>query len=41
MVHIDPDSPVWTTRAARLAEPMASLWTGRNDRSFACIPPKL
>ena len=34
MMHIAPDSPVWRTRARRIAELMRDLWTGRNQRGF-------
>ncbi len=34
MMHLEPDNPVWQRRALRLAELMASLWTGRNERGF-------
>lgn len=34
MMHLDPDSDVWSKRALRLAELMEKLWTGRNERSF-------
>ena len=32
MMHLDPDNPTWLARAARLAQLMETLWTGRNDR---------
>lgn len=32
MMLIDPDNPVWKSRALRLAELMETLWTGRNHR---------
>lgn len=34
MMHLDPDNPVWRSRALRLAELMESLWTGRNERGL-------
>jgi len=34
MMHLDPDSDVWSKRALRLAEFMETLWTGRNERGF-------
>ncbi|MDF9800048.1 hypothetical protein OKW21_005311 [Catalinimonas alkaloidigena] len=32
MMHINPDDPVWKTRAVRLAELMQEKWTGINER---------
>jgi len=34
MMHIAPDSDIWSKRALRLAELMRTLWTGRNKRGF-------
>jgi hypothetical protein len=34
MMHLDPDNPLWLSRALRLAELMENLWTGRNDRGL-------
>ncbi len=34
MMHLAPDDPRWQKRAARLAELMQNLWTGRNQRGM-------
>ena len=34
MMHLDPDSDLWSKRALRLAELMETLWTGRNERGL-------
>ena len=34
MMHLDPDNPLWLSRAMRMAELMEKLWTGRNERGM-------
>lgn len=34
MMHLDPDNPLWLSRAVRMAELMENLWTGRNERGM-------
>ncbi|MBL7152680.1 MAG: hypothetical protein ISS79_03120 [Phycisphaerae bacterium] len=34
MMHLDPDNPLWLSRAVRMAELMEDLWTGRNERGM-------
>jgi len=34
MMHLEPDSDVWSNRAKRLAELFETLWSGTNERGF-------
>jgi hypothetical protein len=34
MMHLQPDDPIWKSRALRLAELMRDRWTGRNERGL-------
>jgi len=34
MMHLNPDSDLWSKRALRMADLMESLWTGKNERGF-------